>query len=69
MEAQIGHLESVAGLASLIKAIYILENALIPPNINFEQPNPKIPFAKWNIKIPTELAPWPVDGVRRISVS
>ncbi|KAK4695141.1 hypothetical protein P7C71_g2555, partial [Lecanoromycetidae sp. Uapishka_2] len=68
VKSNIGHLESVAGLAGIIKAIYILENAVIPPNVNFEKPNPKIPFTKWNIKIPTRTCPWPVEGLRRISV-
>ena len=65
---QIGHLEATAGLAGLIKAIYILEQALIPPNILFDDPNPRIPFEQWKISIPTKLTAWPADGLRRISV-
>ena len=66
---QIGHLEATAGLAGIIKAIYILENAVIPPNIHFHQANPRIPFDEWNIEVPTKIMPWPVEGQRRISVS
>jgi len=47
----------------------ILENGIIPPNVNFEKVNPKIPAAKWNIQFPTKCAPWPVSGIRRISVN
>ena len=66
---QIGHLEATAGLAGIIKAIYILEHAIIPPNIHFHQANPRIPFDEWNIEVPTKVMPWPVEGQRRISVS
>ena len=66
---QIGHLEATAGLAGIIKSIYILENAIIPPNIHFHQANPRIPFEEWNIEVPTKVMPWPAEGQRRISVS
>ena len=69
MNFQIGHLEATAGLAGIIKSIYILENAIIPPNIHFHQANPRIPFEEWNIEVPTKVMPWPVEGQRRISVS
>jgi len=42
---------------------------LIPPSINFRKGNPKIKFDDWNIQIPTELTPWPTNGVRRISTN
>ena len=69
INGQIGHLEATAGLAGIIKAIYILEHAVIPPNIHFHQANPRIPFDEWNIEVPTKIMPWPVEGQRRISVS
>ncbi|KAL2831410.1 hypothetical protein BDW59DRAFT_182083 [Aspergillus cavernicola] len=45
------------------------ENGLIPPNILFNTPNPKIQFQKWKVDVPTNLTPWPSDGVRRMSVN
>lgn len=51
MKSNIGHLEGAAGVAGLIKAIMVLEKGVIPPNINFERPNPKILVDKWNIKV------------------
>ncbi|KAL9100557.1 MAG: hypothetical protein Q9163_004079 [Psora crenata] len=68
VKSNIGHLEATAGLAGLIKAIYILENATIPPNINFQQANPRIPFEEWKITVPTKVTPWPTNGLRRVSV-
>lgn len=47
----------------------MLETGLIPPNIHFNEPNPNIPWDKWNVTVPTELTPWPTNGLRRISVN
>jgi acyl transferase domain-containing protein len=47
----------------------MLETGLIPPNINFKKGNPQIQFDKWNVRVPTELTPWPTEGIRRISVN
>jgi zearalenone synthase (highly reducing iterative type I polyketide synthase) len=69
VKANIGHLEAAAGVASIIKGILALENALIPPNINFTRPNPSIPLGEWNMGVPTSLTPWPVAQTKRMSVS
>lgn len=47
----------------------ILENGIIPPNVNFEKLNPKIPAKKWNLQFPTNSMPWPSSGLRRISAN
>jgi acyl transferase domain-containing protein len=36
-----GHAEGASGLVSVIKMILALEHRMIPPNINFKDPNPK----------------------------
>ncbi|KAM0522380.1 hypothetical protein ACHAPE_001969 [Trichoderma viride] len=69
VKTNIGHLESVAGLAGIIKSIQILEHGLIPPSLHFHNPNPHIPFKEWRIAVPTEELPWPEEGIRRISVN
>jgi acyl transferase domain-containing protein len=53
----------------IIKSVLVLENGLIPPNVNFEKVNPKIPAAKWRLQFPLKPTPWPTDGLRRISVN
>ncbi|MCJ1354257.1 MAG: hypothetical protein MMC33_004244 [Icmadophila ericetorum] len=68
VKPNVGHLEATAGLAGLIKAIFILERGLIPPNIHLHDPNPQIPFEEWKISVPTKLIDFPVHGLRRISV-
>ncbi|KAI9662566.1 MAG: Type I Iterative PKS [Bathelium mastoideum] len=47
----------------------ILERGIIPPNINFEKPNPKIPVDEWGIKFPTDACFWPSKGLRRASIN
>ncbi|KAI4248190.1 MAG: hypothetical protein LQ352_005995, partial [Teloschistes flavicans] len=69
LKSNIGHLEGAAGIAALMKAVLVLENGIIPPNIWFEKPNIKIPVDKWNIKFPIEATPWPDSGLRRVSVN
>jgi acyl transferase domain-containing protein/SAM-dependent methyltransferase len=69
VKPNIGHLEGAAGVAGLIKAILTLERAVIPPNINFEDPNPKLRLGDRNFKIPKEPSDWPTTGLRRASVN
>ncbi|KAJ0418705.1 hypothetical protein BJY00DRAFT_314616 [Aspergillus carlsbadensis] len=69
VKPNIGHVEASAGIAGVIKGVLALENGVIPPNILFNTPNPKIQFQKWKVAVPTTLTPWPSDGVRRMSVN
>lgn len=41
VKPNVGHSEGASGITSLIKATLALEHGIIPPNINFEKPNPK----------------------------
>ncbi|KAK2012837.1 KR domain-containing protein [Colletotrichum eremochloae] len=65
----IGHSEGASGITSLIKSILALEHRTIPPNIKFDTPNPKIPFEKYNLKVPLAPTPWPTDRAERVSVN
>ncbi|GFF43418.1 lovastatin nonaketide synthase [Aspergillus udagawae] len=69
IKTNIGHMEGASGLAGLIKSVYALEKGIIPPNLWFEKPNPRIPMTDWNITIPTKLTYWPTQGLRRASVN
>lgn len=69
VKASIGHLEGAAGVAGVIKAVLALENGIIPPQANFEKPNPKIRFDAWNLHIARQATPWPCEGLRRVSIN
>ncbi|KAL0931325.1 polyketide synthase [Colletotrichum truncatum] len=69
VKANIGHLEPAAGVAGFIKGVMALEHGMIPPNVHFHKANPRIPFDKWNMVVPTSLTPWPAAETKRMSVS
>ncbi|KAF2202683.1 phenolpthiocerol synthesis polyketide synthase ppsA [Delitschia confertaspora ATCC 74209] len=71
IKTNIGHLEGASGLAGLIKAVLSVERGIIAPNLWYdkEHGNPEIDFDAWRIRVPTEVTPWPVQGVRRASVN
>lgn len=41
VKPNVGHTEGSAGLTSVIKAVLALEHRIIPPNIKYNNPNPK----------------------------
>uniref|UniRef100_A8M2E8 Amino acid adenylation domain n=3 Tax=Salinispora arenicola TaxID=168697 RepID=A8M2E8_SALAI len=59
VKTNIGHTESAAGVAGLIKTALALKHRIIPPHINFERINPAIDEASLSFEIPTEPTPWP----------
>ncbi|KAB8142876.1 type I polyketide synthase [Chloroflexia bacterium SDU3-3] len=59
VKTNIGHLEAAAGVAGLIKTALILKHKQIPPHLHFHSPNPDIPFGELQLRVPTELQPWP----------
>ncbi|KAF2093095.1 fatty acid synthase S-acetyltransferase [Rhizodiscina lignyota] len=67
LKSNIGHLEGAAGIAGLMKSIYVLERGIIPPNIWFEKLNPQIPAQEWNLAFPVQATVWPTTGIRRAS--
>ncbi|PGH14046.1 hypothetical protein AJ79_03316 [Helicocarpus griseus UAMH5409] len=69
VKANVGHGEGASGLTSVIKAVMCLENRIIPPQVNFSTPNPKIPFEKARLIVPVDAVPWPASRPERISVN
>ena len=53
VKANIGHLESVSGIAGLIKAVMVLEKGLIPPLADFQVPKMRLQLENRKIKVPT----------------
>jgi acyl transferase domain-containing protein len=70
VKTNIGHLDTTAGVAGLIKTVLALKNKQIPPSLNFEQPNPKIDFDNSPFYVNTTLSEWNTNGIpRRAGVS
>ena len=51
IKANIGHLESASGIAGLIKAMLILEKAIIPGNPNLSQLKSSLDLGSWNMNV------------------
>ncbi|MFN6571983.1 SDR family NAD(P)-dependent oxidoreductase [Dendronalium sp. ChiSLP03b] len=69
VKTNIGHLDAAAGVAGLIKTTLALKHQLIPPSLNFEQPNPEIDFANSPFYVNTKLREWKGSTPRRAGVS
>ncbi|MFX0540188.1 type I polyketide synthase [Roseovarius sp. S4756] len=70
VKTNIGHLDTAAGVVSLIKAALALHHGQIPPSLNFEAPNPAIDFASGRFAVADRLIDWPeTDEPRRAAVN
>lgn len=58
VKTNIGHLDTAAGVASLIKAALALEHEAVPPSLNFEAPNPRLDFENSPFRVASTLTPW-----------
>ncbi|HYN21944.1 MAG TPA: amino acid adenylation domain-containing protein [Thermoanaerobaculia bacterium] len=71
VKTNIGHLDTAAGVAGLMKTALCLHHKTLVPICHFERPNPKIDFESSPFYVSTELRPWDTpDGIpRRAGVS
>jgi len=59
VKTNLGHLETAAGVAGLVKALLALKHKQIPANLHFETPNPNIDFEGLKMRVNTTLEPFP----------
>ena len=70
VKTNLGHLESAAGVAGVIKVILAFRRCEIPPHLHFKTGNPHIDWATLPIRVPTGVTAWaPIDGRRLAGVS
>ncbi len=68
VKTNIGHTGGAAGIAGLLKAVLAIENAVIPPSLNYV--GAPIDLDSLGLRVDTALTPWPVaDEPRRAGVS
>ncbi|BCL84564.1 PKS and KAsynt_C_assoc domain-containing protein [Ktedonobacteria bacterium brp13] len=64
VKTNIGHLESAAGIAGLIKVALALHHQKIPPTLHIQTINPDILLQNLHLAPQQEMSPWPEkDGV------
>ncbi|MEW1720532.1 amino acid adenylation domain-containing protein [Streptomyces sp. NPDC093109] len=69
VKSQIGHLGAAAGVVGLVRAVLAVHHGVIPPNVGFRQPNPRIGADAAPFRFPAEAAPWPAGRDRVAAVS
>lgn len=65
VKTNIGHLDTAAGVASLIKASMAVHHGELPPSLNFEAPNPTIDFRSSPFFVNHKLQQWSAGGEAR----
>ncbi len=64
VKTNLGHLESAAGIAALIKVVLAMRRGLIPKHLHFRDPNPKLDWDRLPVKVVSELTDWPCESDR-----
>lgn len=68
VKTNLGHAESAAGVAGIIKVALMLKNSQMPANLHFHHPNPGIAFSDLKLQVSTTLSDWhPGDTGSRIA--
>ena len=70
LKSNIGHTESAAGIAGLLKAILMLQHGVVPQSLHVATPSPHVSWDALAVRVATERAEWPTRGKpRRAGVS
>lgn len=67
VKANIGHTDTVAGAAGLIKAALALRSGVLPPQVNFDIPNPALKLADRGFAVSRTSLPLPPTALAGIS--
>ncbi|MGZ5847985.1 MAG: type I polyketide synthase, partial [Ramlibacter sp.] len=65
LKTNIGHLDTAAGVASLIKVSLALRNELIPATLNFRRPNSRFDLDRTPFRVVDQARPWKRGGQPR----
>jgi len=70
VKPNVGHLDTAAGVAGLIKTVEAMKHRQLPPSIHYAHANPQIDFDSSPFYVNTQLREWPATrGPRRAGVS
>lgn len=71
VKSNMGHLDTAAGVAGLIKTVLCLKNQKLAPSLHFTNPNPELKYENSNLYVNDTLSEWKssYNGPRRAGVS
>ncbi|HRI71827.1 MAG TPA: SDR family NAD(P)-dependent oxidoreductase, partial [Polyangium sp.] len=70
VKSNIGHTQSAAGAAGIMKVVLAMQHGVIPPSLHFHDPNPRIEWSSYPLQVVTEAVPWVAKNKpRRAGVS
>ena len=58
VKTNIGHLESAAGIAGLIKTALAVNRGVLPKHLHFEEPNPRLDWQRLPLRVTTTMTDW-----------
>ncbi|MGV9295792.1 type I polyketide synthase [Amycolatopsis sp. NPDC003676] len=62
VKSSVGHLDTCAGMAGLIKTVLMLRHSELVPVVGTTRPNPALPWERSPFYLSTECARWKSDG-------
>ena len=65
VKTNIGHLESAAGVAGLIKTVLAMNRGIIPKHLHFRNPNPEMDWARLPLQVTSRQTRWPAHAGRQ----
>ncbi|WKU48829.1 type I polyketide synthase [Streptomyces sp. VNUA116] len=69
LKANTGHMDNAAGLAGLIKALFVVREGVVPPVAGFTRLNPLLDTEDSPLYVPADAAPWSGPEPRRAGIS
>ena len=70
VKSAVGHLDTAAGMAGLLKAVLVVREGTVPATVGHDRLNPLIDFGDSGLYISTGVQPWPQTGhPRRAAVT
>jgi acyl transferase domain-containing protein/thioesterase domain-containing protein len=69
VKTNIGHLDTAAGVAGVVKVVEMLRHRTMVPNLHFREPNPEIDWPSTPFYVNDKTTPWNADGPLRAAVN